>query len=68
MSKKPAHAKATQKEIDLSFFALDIASGKDTMAERYRKYAKMKQYIGDVAQDSAQYEGACKEAARLCGI
>ena len=55
------------KEIDLSFFALDILSHKTADAkERAKLYTKMKRYIEEKTQDSEIYEAAIKKAAKMC--
>ena len=68
---KQRQPRPTQKDIDLSFFALDILSGKTNAADitaKLKLYTRMKQYISDVAKSSDEYERAIKKAADICGI
>ena len=67
--KQPNPKRTTQKEIDLSFFALDILSGQTAnVTDRAKLYTKMKKYIEEKAQDSKTYEAAIKKAAKMCRI
>ena len=59
---------AGTQAIDLAFFRHDALWGRGDHLSRHRLYAKMANYISGVARDSDEHEGACKEAARLCGI